>query len=66
MIYAIGFAPAANGYAFNEIVPDVRQSAALSGGSVCPVRSHIRAASPATRTIQWSTALGANPVTIIS
>lgn len=55
----------ANGYTFNFIVPDVRQAAALSGGSACPVRSHIRAVAAA-RVVQWSTALGANPLTIIT
>ncbi|HWY43152.1 MAG TPA: hypothetical protein VNX66_06635 [Candidatus Sulfotelmatobacter sp.] len=29
----------ASGYAFNEIVPDVRMPAQLSGGSACPIPS---------------------------
>jgi hypothetical protein len=58
-------ATTANGYAFNEIVPDVRQLASISGGSACPVRSHIRAVAAA-RAVQWSTALGTNPLTIIT
>jgi hypothetical protein len=62
---AVFSASPANGYTFNEIVPDVRQPAALSGGSACPVRSHIRAVA-ASRAVQWSTALGANPLTIIT
>jgi hypothetical protein len=56
---------AATGYAFNEIVPDVRQAASISGGSACPARSHIRAVAAA-RAVQWSTALGTNPLTIIT
>ena len=56
---------AASGYAFNEIVPDVRQAASISGGSACPVPSHIRAVAAA-RAVQWSTALGTNPLTIIT
>lgn len=57
-------APSASGYAFNEIVPDVRQPASTSGGSACPVHSHIVTAVP--RTSQWSTSLGANPPTILT
>src|SRR5258708_19557824 len=33
-------ARAAAGYAFNQVVPDVRQPVAVSGGSACPVRAH--------------------------
>jgi hypothetical protein len=63
--YATWGATAASGYAFNEIVPDVRQPASISGGSACPVRSHIRAVAAA-RAVQWSTALGTNPLTIVT
>ena len=56
----------ANAYAFNQIVPDVRQSVSLSGGSACPVRSHILTSAPATRAIRWSTAVGANPTAIVT
>jgi hypothetical protein len=63
--YATWGAMTASGYAFNEIVPDVRQPVSISGGSACPVRSHIRAVAAA-RAIQWSTALGTNPLTIIT
>src|SRR5713101_9684338 len=38
--YGFWAAPAAAAYAFNTIVPDVRQAAAVSGGSACPVRAH--------------------------
>lgn len=64
-IFATFSAPPANGYSFNIIVPDVRQPAALSGGSACPVRSHIRTVA-ASRAVQWSTSLGADPLTIIT
>ena len=37
----------------------------ISGGSACPVRLHIRAVASA-RAVQWSTALGTNPLTIIT
>jgi hypothetical protein len=51
-------------YTFNEIVPDVRQPASVSGGSACPVRSHMR--SPGSVTLRWSTSLGTNPAAIIT
>jgi hypothetical protein len=57
--------PKAQGYAFDEIVPDVRQPVSVSGGSACPVRSH-RLTSPGSIAVRWSTALGSNPVTIIT
>jgi hypothetical protein len=38
--------PSSNAYAFNEIVPDVRRPASISGGSACPVPSHIRTGAP--------------------
>src|SRR6202166_1419903 len=63
--YAACGATATCGYAFNEIVPDVRQPTSISGGSACPVRSHIRAVASA-RAVQWSTAIGTNPLTIIT
>jgi hypothetical protein len=56
---------AAGAYTFNEIVPDVRQPAAVSGGSACPVRSHILPVA-AERAVQWSTALSTSPVTIVT
>jgi hypothetical protein len=65
VFYAAWGATGASGYAFNEIVPDVRQPASISGGSACPVRSHIRAVAAA-RAVQWSTALGSNPLTVIT
>lgn len=64
-VYAIFGAPAAQGYAFNMIVSDVRQPASVSGGSACPVpsRQMSRAGGIAFR---WSTALNANPVTMLT
>jgi len=64
-LYGILGIPGAAGYAFNEIVPDVRQPANLSGGSACPVASHELIASGSIAE-QWSTVLGANPVTILT
>ena len=39
MFYGGWAAPAMQAYAFNMLVPDVRQPAAVSGGSACPVRA---------------------------
>lgn len=63
--YAVWGIPGASGYAFNEIVPDVRQPARVSGGSACPVRSH-HLISQGAIAEQWSTVLGSNPVTILT
>jgi hypothetical protein len=65
IFYATSGAAGAAGYAFNEIVPDVHKTASISEGSACPVRPHIRAVASA-RAVQWSTALGTNPLTIIT
>src|SRR5271155_3823449 len=63
--YGVCGIPGASGYAFDEIVPDVRQPASVSGGSACPVASH-DVISPGAITEQWSTVLGTNPVTILT
>ena len=55
----------AEGYAFNQIVPDVRQPSGVSGGSACPVASH-HLTSPAAIAFRWSTMLGTNPKTIFT
>ena len=52
-------------YAFDEIVPDVRQPVSVSGGSACPVRAHQRT-SPGSIALRWSTTLGINPVSILT
>jgi hypothetical protein len=64
-LLGIGPAPAARAYAFNELVPDVRQPVSVSGGSACPVRSH-QLTSAGSIAVRWSTALNANPVTILT
>jgi hypothetical protein len=65
LFYAIWFAPMAQAYSFNMIVPDVRQPAAVSGGSACPVKAH-QLTSAGSIAIRWSTALNTNPVTIVT
>jgi hypothetical protein len=64
LLYGIWWAPAVQAYSFNMIVPDVRQPAAISGGSACPVPS--RQLTAAGISVQWSTALNTNPVTIVT
>ncbi len=64
-VYGACVVPGADGYAFNLVVPDVRQPASISGGSACPVRSHIRTAS-GSRAMRWSTALSTSPLTVIT
>jgi hypothetical protein len=65
MLYAIWFVPMAQAYSFDMIVPDVRQPASISGGSACPVRAH-QLAAPGSIAVRWSTALSANPVTVLT
>ena len=65
LLYGLWWAPAAQAYAFNMIVPDVRQPAAISGGSACPLASHQLTAAGSV-SIQWSTVLNTNPVTILT
>lgn len=65
VFYAALGTPAASAYAFNEIVPDVRQPANVSGGSACPIPSH-DVISPGAIAEQWSTVLGNNPVAILT
>src|SRR5260370_1079413 len=64
-IYLGWSAQAAAGYAFNQIVPDVRQRVAVSGGSACPVGAHQLSAA-ASLAVRWSTVLGTNPVSILT
>ena len=63
--YGVCGIPGASGYAFDQIVPDVRQPAGVSGGSACPVAAHDVIA-PGAIAEQWSTVLGTNPVTILT
>jgi hypothetical protein len=65
ILYGWWSVAAAHGYAFNMIVPDVRQPLSASGGSACPI--------PSTQlfgnggiTVQWSTVLGTSPQTIFT
>jgi hypothetical protein len=64
-IYTAWSAQAAAGYAFNQIVPDVRQPVAVSGGSACPVRAHQLSAASSIA-LRWSTTLGSSPVSILT
>jgi len=64
-LYLAATAQTTAGYAFNQIVPDVRQPVAVSGGSACPVRAHqLTAASSIS--LRWSTTLGTTPVSILT
>ncbi|HXR34203.1 MAG TPA: matrixin family metalloprotease [Verrucomicrobiae bacterium] len=63
--YGLWSGVAAHGYALNEIVPDVRQPAGVSGGSACPVHAH-QLASAGSLSFRWSTVLGSNPTTILT
>ncbi len=65
LLFAHFSAESARGYSFNQVVPDVRQPPALSGGSACPVRAHRRTA-PDSIAVRWSTALGTSPTTILT
>jgi hypothetical protein len=65
LFYGTWFAPLAQGYLFDMVVPDVRQPAAISGGSACPVRTHQLTAAGSI-SVRWSTALNTNPVTIVT
>lgn len=65
VLYGLWSVVAAHGYAFNEIVPDVRQPSNISGGSACPVRAH-QLTSPGYFAVRWSTAMRTNPTTILT
>jgi hypothetical protein len=56
---------AGRGYAFDQIVPDVRQPVSFSGGSACPVRAH-QLSSPGRVAVRWSTPVGTTPVSIVT
>src|SRR5713226_8807588 len=63
--YIAWTAQAAAGYAFNQIVPDVRQPIGVSGGSACPLRAHQLSAASSIA-VRWSAALGTSPVSILT
>ncbi len=52
-------------YAFGYIVGDMRQPAALSGGTACPQPTRFNLSEGAIER-QWSTSLGTSPVTILT
>jgi len=64
-LYGLWSVTTAHGYAFNEIVPDVRQPASVSGGSACPIPAHQLVGADSIA-VQWSTVLSANPQTILT
>jgi hypothetical protein len=64
-IYLASTTQSAAGYAFNQVVPDVRQPVAMSGGSACPVRAHLLTTASSI-SLRWSTTLGTNPVSIVT
>ena len=59
---------AANTGAYNlgTTVADMRQSASASGGTSCPQLTRFNISTPGSINRQWSTSLGANPVTILT
>lgn len=65
LLYCLWSVTGAHGYAFNQIVPDMRQPAALTGGSACPIPSH-QLTNPGAIAVRWSTVLGASPRTIVT
>ncbi len=65
LFYGLWAAASAHSYAFNEIVPDVRQPVGVSGGSACPVHAH-QLTGAGSLAFRWSTALGSNPLTIVT
>ncbi|MGO8720723.1 MAG: matrixin family metalloprotease [Acidobacteriaceae bacterium] len=65
LLYGLWSVVAVHGYAFNQIVPDVRQPASASGGSACPIPSHQLIATGSIA-VRWSTVLGTTPQTILT
>jgi len=63
--FTLWSASSAQGYAFNVIVPDVRQPGSVSGGSACPIPSH-QLTTAAAIAFRWSTVLNTNPTTILT
>ena len=53
-------------YDLGYVVADMRASAAQSGGTSCPQLTRFDVSTPGTINRQWSTALGASPVTILT
>jgi len=63
--YCLWSAISVHGYAFNQVVPDLRQPANSTGGSACPIPSH-QLHGVGAISVRWSTALNANPQTILT
>jgi hypothetical protein len=59
-------AGSAEAYALGSTVGDMRQSAGQSGGTACPQLTRFDVSAPGAINRQWSTALGASPVTILT
>jgi hypothetical protein len=53
-------------YDLGAVVADMRASAAQSGGTSCPQLTRFDVSTPGAINRQWSTALGASPVTILT
>ncbi len=65
LFYGLWSVVAAHGYAFNQVVPDLRQPSSASGGSACPLPAHLLAASGSIA-VRWSSVLGTNPQTLLT
>jgi hypothetical protein len=65
LFYGGWSAPGAQAFSFGMIVPDVRQPAAISGGSACPVRTR-QLTGAGSIAVRWSTVLNTSPVTIVT
>jgi hypothetical protein len=66
-VFALQFATANVGaYDLGTVVADMRQAAAKSGGTSCPQLTRFDASGPQGINRQWSTALCASPVTILT
>ena len=63
--YCLWSVVAAHGYAFNQVVADLRQPANLTGGSACPIPSH-QLNDPGAIVVRWSTVLGTSPQTVLT
>ena len=65
LLYCLWSVAGARGYAFNQVVPDLRQAAGLTGGTACPISSH-QLTGPGKIATRWSTALGSSPRTVVT
>jgi hypothetical protein len=53
-------------YVLNYVVPDVRQPAAISGGTACPQRMRLEPSFSGIAGRMWATLLGSSPVTVLT